>query len=623
MINSNQIEITVAIISNRIKAARHHSLTALLLLIAAGSLIAGDVFQIRWVKTPETVLPRHDIAVWYEIRNISGESRGMINNGNMLHARFTATQHGQVSECVDDSFSTYQSRDFSFPPGWHRLKFVPLNCGVGYSGGFDLRVTVSSEQSEPAGDYDRDWHGSVTSPPAHITMLVPTGEDFKVYKGVMGDVDHHDEIILRDYPDSTYAGYALVNMQRLVDPILAAAPSTRAGYANIAVEQPYYRSLLARGEKYLATHPDFYIAPLIRQQMASAAFVLGDEPLALKHLGALAAMQGDEAEGARWLLARLSRKEPPLLEWRWLPVPAVLPRGALIPLGFTVQNVSGRAISLAELSNLYVTVSLAGPKAEPKPPVCKVEIGQGFAVDPRPEVPAQWMTDGVAWLDCPAMAAGLYPVKLDFSRTTYLLTNWRGENLPLPGGLDGRVQASELVLEITEPLGEDRIVYQELNHSQSAQNQPILAAHPDSTYALYRNYQALIATMRGQGALTRKIPEGGFRHCGGYIPDGKVRGFGHASEEESVRWRREVLAVAERRKDRPWFVDELRLAVILDQIPAGEYDEVDGKMAGMERAALPYLRRRLTDYRTQLRDSDWKAKSEVIRKKPQLCIIEG
>ena len=172
------------------------------------------------------------------------------------------------------------------------------------------------------------WKGAVDSAAVTITVEAPTGIDAAAYQAFKGDPLAHPADLLKSFPTSTYAGYALTKMgpggylsgsekwwtmsPRQRD--IAWAVPLGAPQAQQEAHREQYRKNLAafveQAHTFLSLHPDFARADLLRKELANALFELDQRDAAMQQVEALSKMKGPCADEAQALIASIQAAKP-------------------------------------------------------------------------------------------------------------------------------------------------------------------------------------------------------------------------------------------------------------------------------------------------------------------------
>ncbi len=172
------------------------------------------------------------------------------------------------------------------------------------------------------------WKGTVDSAPVTITVQAPSGEDAAAYQAFKGDPLAHPSDLLQRFPTSTYAGYALIHTgpggslstfekcwtitarQRDDAWYVPQAASPARQEARRQLVRSNYQGFVQRAQAFLAIHPDFARADLLRKELANALFMLGQRDEALQEVQKLAKMSGPVAEEAKAVMANIKSAAP-------------------------------------------------------------------------------------------------------------------------------------------------------------------------------------------------------------------------------------------------------------------------------------------------------------------------
>ena len=136
---------------------------------------------------------------------------------------------------------------------------------------------------------------------------------------------HSEQIALSHFPTSTYAGYALMKMgpagsltgsvnwstktprQRDVAWLVPSAASADKQDAKRQHVRGGLQSFVEKTQAFLAMHPDFARADILRKEMANALFQLDQRDAALEQVEKLSKMKGPVAEEAQAVMTKLKK----------------------------------------------------------------------------------------------------------------------------------------------------------------------------------------------------------------------------------------------------------------------------------------------------------------------------
>ena len=184
-------------------------------------------------------------------------------------------------------------------------------------------------------NYKQLWKGQVASNEVTIRIDQPTGPDKVLWDRFRAAVpngscwqfknwiENHGGELLKDFPASTYAGYALWGtrpsmtdwkLECLNDPDAALRR-----YGNVSQDQEVCRKYIASAQDtlrayakplgiFLNAHPDFLYANDLRKRYAMCLGLTGCMPEALDQVRLLAQGQGKEADEAKAYLAAKGAK---------------------------------------------------------------------------------------------------------------------------------------------------------------------------------------------------------------------------------------------------------------------------------------------------------------------------
>lgn len=198
------------------------------------------------------------------------------------------------------------------------------------------------------------WVGEIKSEEYHIKVNEPLGTDkqaYEIYVNARMTMADREETIIRDYPSSTYAGYALTGkglnqtlsvaanfsvsdqenqIEHVSYNFIVKMKKSREMEARLMTDPGYKAERLKMGRKYfidyvasakifLKSHPNSEVSASIQKKTALALFVLGRERDALDHVKLLAVMTGPEAEEAKALLKTKGVQVSQKSTWSWWP----------------------------------------------------------------------------------------------------------------------------------------------------------------------------------------------------------------------------------------------------------------------------------------------------------------
>ncbi len=164
------------------------------------------------------------------------------------------------------------------------------------------------------------WAGTVDSSPVQLTVEAPTGVDAAAYQAFKGNPLAHPADLLKSFPTSIYAGYALAQSgpggslawsakwgtltARQRDDAWyvpqMASPDQQEARRQLVLGN--YTAFAQRAQAFLSLHPDFARADLLRKELANALFQLDQRDAAMQQVEALSKMKGPCAEEAQALL---------------------------------------------------------------------------------------------------------------------------------------------------------------------------------------------------------------------------------------------------------------------------------------------------------------------------------
>jgi len=199
------------------------------------------------------------------------------------------------------------------------------------------------------------WKGFAKSNIVTVTVVAPTGVDreaydtylkpyateakplLNAYTGRETVVANGQQItrgvnlldaILQRFPTSTYAGYALIHTgpggslstfekwwtmtarQRDDAWYVPQAASPARQEARRQLVRSNYQGFVQRAQAFLAIHPDFARADLLRKELANTLFMLDQRDEAVEEVHKLATMKGPVADEARAVLSQAKQSTP-------------------------------------------------------------------------------------------------------------------------------------------------------------------------------------------------------------------------------------------------------------------------------------------------------------------------
>ena len=176
--------------------------------------------------------------------------------------------------------------------------------------------------------YDYFWKGHAISNTCSVDILAPTGVDAAAYQAFKGNPLAHPVDLLKRFPTSTYAGYALVQSgpggslawsakwgtltARQRDDAWyvpqMASPDQQEARRQLVLGN--YTAFAQRAQVFLSLHPDFARADLLRKELANALFQLDQRDAAMQQVEALSKMKGPCADEAQALIASIQAAKP-------------------------------------------------------------------------------------------------------------------------------------------------------------------------------------------------------------------------------------------------------------------------------------------------------------------------
>ena len=173
--------------------------------------------------------------------------------------------------------------------------------------------------------YDYFWKGHAISNACSIDILAPTGVDAAAYQAFKGNPLAHPVDLLKRFPTSTYAGYALREripalareaLADLNDPdgTLYRWGNLGGGEATIHLHiieaQKDMEGFAAAAQAFLRAHPDFIYAAEIRRGYAMCLGLTGHLPEAMSEIQTLSTGTGKEADEAKAFLGEKTPTKP-------------------------------------------------------------------------------------------------------------------------------------------------------------------------------------------------------------------------------------------------------------------------------------------------------------------------
>ena len=170
------------------------------------------------------------------------------------------------------------------------------------------------------------WKGTVDSASVTITVDAPSGADADAYQAFKGNPLAHFSELLQRFPTSTYAGYALVKLgpastmwavaqqtleQRDIELGIPAGAPREAQERYRATQRTGREEFVKKAERFLAAHPDFAQADLLRKEVATALFLLDRPDEAFTEVRKIKATEGPLAEEAKRTLEEAEKRAAP------------------------------------------------------------------------------------------------------------------------------------------------------------------------------------------------------------------------------------------------------------------------------------------------------------------------
>ena len=162
-----------------------------------------------------------------------------------------------------------------------------------------------------------------------FSVVAPTGIDAQAYQAFKGHPLKHPAELLKRFPTSTYAGYALMKMgpggylqdsekwvtmtprQRDIAWAVPLGATAEKQDAHRRQRRDNLSAFVSQARTYLSLHPDFARADILRKEMANALFQLDQRDAALEQVEKLSKMKGPVAEEAQAVMTRLKKASPP------------------------------------------------------------------------------------------------------------------------------------------------------------------------------------------------------------------------------------------------------------------------------------------------------------------------
>jgi len=263
----------------------------------------------------------NDPNLWIEVRLPNGNSKGW------------ATGTVPAALPIRAPVTIEKGQPVGYSIGYSNI--VETTCAPGLYG-VRLRYRVNTGWN----NYDAFWKGEAVSNWANIEITAPEGEDAAIWTRFRAQVPegacwdfhrwavYHGAEILVSFPASTYAGYALAQsgpggslswsekwwkltaQQRDDAWYVPQAASKAAQDARRKSVREGYEGFVQRARAFLAIHPDFAQAGILRKELANALFMLDRRDEALEQLELLAKMTGPVAEEAQKALQACGEAAP-------------------------------------------------------------------------------------------------------------------------------------------------------------------------------------------------------------------------------------------------------------------------------------------------------------------------
>ena len=189
----------------------------------------------------------------------------------------------------------------------------------------DIPVTVEAPQGQDAA-YLRALEQAVRETPPKFSGTY--GGALKWMEVLNSPRIHPEQIALSRFPTSTYAGYALIHTgpggslstfekwwtmtarQRDDAWYVPQAASPARQEARRQLVRSNYQGFVQRAQAFLAIHPDFARADLLRKELANTLFMLDQRDEAVEEVHKLATMKGPVADEARAVLSQAKQSTP-------------------------------------------------------------------------------------------------------------------------------------------------------------------------------------------------------------------------------------------------------------------------------------------------------------------------
>ena len=304
-------------------------LFAVMLACVASFGMWGAEFEIKLTSCPSKVVQGSPVSVTVEVSNISGHpvtvARGYGGFGYMVKVR---RADGKERRGCKQPYTASYIPGFTsevLPIGWHETRTEDITCDD-TPGEWIIQAEISCHgpylaysAGQQTGQIEA-WSGEVKSDDAHISLVAPTGTDLETYRALKACPMCDPARLLKDFPSSTYAGYALLSLPTNSTPITRGLGALRdpdealrnwadqgGGEEQVRQTAQQAKAIMENYAKsaalFLSAHPDFVKAPLIRRAYAICLGLTGCMPEALDQVRILAQGQGKEADEAKTYLA--------------------------------------------------------------------------------------------------------------------------------------------------------------------------------------------------------------------------------------------------------------------------------------------------------------------------------
>jgi hypothetical protein len=195
------------------RISRFATTTCCLLAFSALSCFAAD-FEIHLINIPPDALPGTRLPLAAEVSNVSGKPVTIAKGYRGFDVKFEI-RRADGKPRKDFTKPAYIEVHLGYktetlPPGWKATYRDEAHCDD-FPGEWLVKAVLSSHGPylQKDGTRVQGWEGDVASPEATVKVLAPTGLDEKAYKSTNGFPLAKADIVLRDFPTSTYAAYVI------------------------------------------------------------------------------------------------------------------------------------------------------------------------------------------------------------------------------------------------------------------------------------------------------------------------------------------------------------------------------------------------------------------------------